>query len=108
MSNIVKQYAEIVKNFVTPDPIKSKNRFYVRWDRGLSYVEVQLPGFKIGKQGTHEKRPWVVSSFIIPYRLKNGRTAYKQITSSCEYSKQYLTDALKELNRPYQYSTLSE
>lgn len=91
--------SEIFKHFIPQQEFFSKNRSYFRWERGREYVEVQIPGFKIGKLGSHETRPWVVASFAYPYRTKAGSTVYKQITSSHLYEKTQLESLLKELNR---------
>lgn len=92
--------SEIFKYFIPQIELHSKNRTYFRWERGNNYVEVQIPGFKIGKHGTHEKRPWITSGFVYSYRVKSGSSAYKHLSSSQEYDRTqlgFLLQKLKEL-----------
>ena len=88
---------EILAEFIPQTKIQSKNRTYLRWEKGREYVEVWVPGFKIGKLKSSEKRPWIVASFVSPYKLKNGRVVYKNYTSSYEYNETQLTLLLNEL-----------
>lgn len=98
MNNTIK---EITENFnVTYGQlVTSKNRSFLRWEFGPSYVEVQVPGFKIGKLKTNEKRLWIVSNFVYPRIMKTGRTVYNNYTSSHEYSTTQLEILLNELSK---------
>lgn len=90
---------EISEYFIPQEEIQSKNRTYLKWNRGLESVEVQLPGTKIAKTGVYETRPWINASFIYYSKLKNGRVVYKQTTCSYVYEKVRLELLLNELNR---------